>query len=149
MDYTCKTISSNIANMREYYCMASLTRVQLTSFCSVDHDYYLVIWTSVEPCLGVIGACMPAMRPLFAGFSPQSIINSIRSVISLHSLGGRSGRDQQPESEDSQKLRGDLSGDSHMVVAYHELAEGESAQSMPSDKIKVEQSFGNSGVDMV
>ena len=52
-------------------------------------DYYtLIIWTSLEPTLGVVGACLPTIRPLFQGFSPESIINSIRSVISLHSRRG-------------------------------------------------------------
>ena len=26
----------------------------------------LSIWTAVEPCMGVVGACIPSLRPLFA-----------------------------------------------------------------------------------
>ncbi|KAK3175110.1 hypothetical protein OEA41_002356 [Lepraria neglecta] len=48
--------------------------------------YSLVIWTSVEPTLGVIGACLLTLRPLFSGMSPESIIGSIRSALSLHSF---------------------------------------------------------------
>ena len=45
-----------------------------------------MLWTSIEPTLGVIGACLPTLRPFFSGISPESVIRSIRSQISLHSL---------------------------------------------------------------
>ena len=45
-----------------------------------------MLWTSIEPTLGVIGACLPTLRPYFIGVSPESVIRSIRSQISLHSL---------------------------------------------------------------
>ena len=32
---------------------------------------------------------MPALRPIFKGFSPESVIGSIRSALSLESLGSR------------------------------------------------------------
>ncbi|PQE27152.1 integral membrane protein [Rutstroemia sp. NJR-2017a WRK4] len=44
------------------------------------------IWSEVEVCIAVIAACLPTLRPLFSGSSPESIIGSIRSVISLSSL---------------------------------------------------------------
>ncbi|CAD6564414.1 MAG: hypothetical protein ASARMPREDX12_002653 [Alectoria sarmentosa] len=50
------------------------------------HYYWIVLWTSIEPTLGVIGACLPTMRPFFSGVSPESVIRSIRSQLSLHSL---------------------------------------------------------------
>ena len=40
----------------------------------------------MEPTLGVISACLPTMRALFHGMSPESIIGSIRSALSLRSL---------------------------------------------------------------
>ena len=45
-----------------------------------------MLWTSIEPTLGVVGACLPTLRPVFSGISPESVIRSIRSQISLHSL---------------------------------------------------------------
>lgn len=44
------------------------------------------IWSEVEVCVAVIAACLPTLRPLFAGSSPESIIGSIRSIFSLNSL---------------------------------------------------------------
>ena len=44
------------------------------------------MWTVVEPALGVISACLPTMRPLFSGFSPESVMDIVRSKFSLRSL---------------------------------------------------------------
>ncbi|KUJ17954.1 uncharacterized protein LY89DRAFT_683928 [Mollisia scopiformis] len=67
------------------------------------HDYYTIIWTSIEPCMGVIGACLPSLRPIFLGFSPESLVGSIRSVLSLRSMGSRDSRGRSKK--DSQRLR--------------------------------------------
>ena len=40
------------------------------------------------------------MRPLFHGLSPESVANSIRSALSLHSL-----RSSQPDADDREHLR--------------------------------------------
>ncbi|KAL6715742.1 hypothetical protein ACLMJK_006703 [Lecanora helva] len=67
--------------------------------------YSLVAWTTVEPTLGVISACLPTLRPLFAGMSPESLMGSIRSVLSLHSMRGSSpsSKDRAPP-DDRQHL---------------------------------------------
>lgn len=36
--------------------------------------------------VGLLAACLPTIRFLFKGLSPESVINSIRSALSLHSL---------------------------------------------------------------
>ena len=41
----------------------------------------------VESSLGLLGACLPTYRPLFAGVSLESVVASIRSIVSLQSLG--------------------------------------------------------------
>jgi len=43
-------------------------------------------WTIPELCVAVIAACLPTLRPIFYGWSPESIVGSIRSIISLRSL---------------------------------------------------------------
>ena len=55
----------------------------------------------VESSLGILGACLPTLRPMFKGFSPESVIRSIRSALSLHSLGSRRSK------ADSQQSRRD------------------------------------------
>ncbi|KAF4624982.1 hypothetical protein G7Y89_g13188 [Cudoniella acicularis] len=46
----------------------------------------LLYWLLVEVCLGLLAACLPTIRFLFKGLSPDSVINSIRSAFSLHSF---------------------------------------------------------------
>lgn len=65
-----------------------------------------MLWTSIEPTLGVIGACLPTLRPLFSGISPESVIRSIRSQISLHSL-------RSPKSSPKGSTKGSRNTTSH------------------------------------
>ena len=44
-------------------------------------------WTIPETCMAVVCACLPSLRPLFHGWSPESLVGSVRSAFSLHSLG--------------------------------------------------------------
>ncbi|CAG8957345.1 hypothetical protein HYFRA_00010771 [Hymenoscyphus fraxineus] len=53
------------------------------------HDYYFLIWTSIEPCMAIIGACLPSCRPIFKHYSPESIVRSIRTAFSLRSTSSR------------------------------------------------------------
>ena len=45
-------------------------------------------WTVPETCIAVVCACLPTLRPIFISMSPESVIGSIRSALSLRSLGG-------------------------------------------------------------
>ncbi|MCJ1420086.1 hypothetical protein MMC32_006443 [Xylographa parallela] len=47
----------------------------------------VLYWPMVESSLGLLGACLPTYRPLFAGVSLESVVASIRSIVSLQSLG--------------------------------------------------------------
>jgi len=58
---------------------------------SKDHDvtYHegpLFYWTVPECCLSVVCACLPTLRPIFHGWSPESLMGSVRSALSLSSL---------------------------------------------------------------
>jgi len=70
------------------------------------HDYYFLIWTSIEPCMALIGASLPACRPAFHHFSPESLFGSIRSAFSLRSMRSRNDRPENISIKDSQQLRG-------------------------------------------
>ncbi len=43
----------------------------------------ILFWAMMQMGIAVTVACLPTLRPLFHGFSPESIIHSIRSRISL------------------------------------------------------------------
>lgn len=47
----------------------------------------ILIWGQVEASIAVVAACLPTLRPLFHGKSPESLIGSIRSMLSLNSTG--------------------------------------------------------------
>ena len=87
------------------------------------HYYWIVLWTSIETTLGIIGACLPTLRTLFSGLSPESIIRSIRSQFSLHSL--RSPKGSPKGSHKSSRNGSPLSGpqsESHERFAHSDEA---------------------------
>ena len=45
-----------------------------------------IFWSLFETGVAVPVACLPTLRPIFHGLSPESVINSIRSMISLSSI---------------------------------------------------------------
>ena len=49
-----------------------------------------MFWGMLEIGVAMVAACLPVLRPLFRGWSPESIINSLRSAISLRSMGSGS-----------------------------------------------------------
>ena len=50
---------------------------------SLTVSYY---WSLLEAGLALIAACLPPMSYLFTHFNVHSVINSIRSTLSLHSF---------------------------------------------------------------
>jgi len=62
-----------------------------------DHDTTydeapIFYWTIPESCIAVVAACLPTIRPVFRGWSAESIVASIRSIISLRSLDSQGNR---------------------------------------------------------
>ncbi|KAL9620551.1 MAG: hypothetical protein Q9160_004912 [Pyrenula sp. 1 TL-2023] len=46
----------------------------------------ILIWSRIEPCCSVVAACLPTLGPLVrSGRDPGSLVNSIRSIFSVHS----------------------------------------------------------------
>ena len=83
-----------------------------------------MLWTSIEPTLGVIGACLPTLRPLFSGVSPESVIRSIRSQISLHSIRSTKGSPKgSPKGSRDASSHSGPSSDSNERFAHVGVAE--------------------------
>jgi len=51
-----------------------------------------MVWSYVEVGVGVVAACLPTIRPILNRRTPESIVNSVRSKISLNSMGSASRR---------------------------------------------------------
>lgn len=61
----------------------------------------------LELGVGMIAICLPTLRPLFRDWSPESIVRSIRSALSLHSIhsgGGSPGRSTGRSAKEAQQL---------------------------------------------
>ena len=62
----------------------------------------LLFWGMAELGVGMVAICLPTLRPLLVSWSIEKVIQSVRSVISLHSLAssssqrGSKGRCQGP-----------------------------------------------------
>ena len=60
------------------------------SWIIAEKDLALVtnieVWSQVEAGVAVIAACLPTLRPLFLGKSLETLISSIRSMLSLTSI---------------------------------------------------------------
>jgi len=51
---------------------------------ALDYTYTeapALYWGAIETCVGVICACLPTLRPLFAGFSSESLIRSFEAGL--------------------------------------------------------------------
>ena len=57
-----------------------------------------VAWGQIEVGVAIFAACLPALRPLFQGNSPESLIGRIRSKLSFGSL--FSGKQELSDVED-------------------------------------------------
>lgn len=45
-----------------------------------------VYWPMVESSLGIVGACLPLLRPIFTNTSAKSVFSSLRAMVSLVSF---------------------------------------------------------------
>ncbi|KAL9102100.1 MAG: hypothetical protein Q9187_009165, partial [Circinaria calcarea] len=58
---------------------------------SQDDLTNIFIWTAIEPCMGVICACLPTLGPVFqGGYLPESLLGSFKSYLLLLSRSNRS-----------------------------------------------------------
>lgn len=69
-------------------------------------DTNAIIWAHVEAGVAVIAATLPTLRPLFLGHSPESLLGSIKSKISLQSVGSKGSKTRKRRSitSDTQEL---------------------------------------------
>ena len=76
----------------------------------------------VELGVGIIAICLPTLRPLFRGWSPESILRSIRSALSLRSLhsGGSGGSGARRSPGRSAKEAQQLGSESSIVGIHME-----------------------------
>jgi len=109
----------------------------------------ILFWAMMQMGIAVTVACLPTLRPLFHGFSPESIIHSIRSRVSLQSLRGK-GSDH-PYNKNSNNKPGTSRSDSFTALAYDAIYAGGEADIRTFimgevDKRKEEESLPQRGI---
>ena len=57
-----------------------------------------MVWTFVEVGVGTIAACLPTLKPIFDSRTPESIVNSVRSKLSINSQGSPTRRKAKSDS---------------------------------------------------
>ncbi|KAF2232749.1 hypothetical protein EV356DRAFT_568444 [Viridothelium virens] len=155
-----KLVVSGIFLLGAFVCVASIVRLYYLAIHlnpsqeeQEDLTYNLgdiILWSSVEPCVGVICACLPTLRPVINRQSLYSTIASIRGLLSL-----RSGSSDQTDSFLSaqnrfqhtkvQKLRPFYPMDEeHSLVrqVYGRAATNGGGESLPMQTIELERSLG-------
>ena len=74
------TICTGIAKVVVFYDVIAAADNVLTT----DITYIctpIVYWSMIESALGIVGACLPLMRPLVAGTSSSGFMRSLRSIV--------------------------------------------------------------------
>ena len=59
----------------------------------------LLFWAMMEMGVAMVAVCLPTLRPLFRNWSLESIIRSVRSAVSLRSMG--SSRRSPPSAQEA------------------------------------------------
>jgi len=93
--YFIRLASSTNFNLSSSVCVASIVRIYYMTFLanSVDITWIMgdvFIWSSVEPCIGILCACLPTLKPLLRhALHHISIFSSSKNTNSSHTVSGR------------------------------------------------------------
>ena len=75
----------------------------IISWVILDNIAPTLYWTQLEGAIAVVSACLPTMRPIFHGFSPESLLGSIRTKMKLYMKLNKSSQGRDFERNSSAK----------------------------------------------
>ena len=61
------------------------SRLEVCPADEIDQNYYYLVWSSIEPCIGCVGCCLPTLRPLFTAQRDVGIFSYVRSLFGTRS----------------------------------------------------------------
>ena len=108
-----------------------------------------MVWSFVEAGVGVIAACLPTFKPLLSKRTAESIVNSVRSKLSLDSLKSskrqgsdvdhlsrvtNEGHEMQPDNLSAQRIYGDEATTVQTQIRHSD----KNSRDLPNDQIVVE-----------
>ena len=85
----------------------------LMAYMALDFLTPTQYWPMIESSLGILGACLPTYSPLYKKVSLESIIASVRSMISLRSV--NSSRSPRTQAVSNNKDSASLSSEAKIV----------------------------------
>ena len=115
----------------------------------------MAIWSSAEPCLGIVAACLPTLRPLFKNFFTTPVGSKEHAVANYdlsESRSAGSGKTQNMRSGNNHPFQylGDSADETTGVVAYSASAtstgdkiSGLDTDDIPLNTIAVNTSWEN------
>ena len=56
----------------------------IISWVVLDNLAPTIYWTQLEGAIAVVSACLPTTRPIFHGVSPESLLGSIRTKMTMY-----------------------------------------------------------------
>lgn len=109
----------------------------------------VAVWSQVEAGIAVITACLPSIRPLFHRKSLESLVNSLRSAISLHSLNNsqhRPDHGNDPTHRDTatvlDKVGKGKSGIAHPTIDTEITGNYNTSEDVPANTIHLQSGLG-------
>ena len=109
----------------------------------------VAVWSQVEAGIAVIAACSPSIRPLFHRKSLESLVDSLRSAMSLHSLNNpqhRLNHDNDPTRRDTatilDKVGKGRSGNVYPTINTDITRNYESSDDIPANAIYLQSGLG-------
>lgn len=109
-------------------------------------------WVVIEASLAIISACLPTLRPIFRGLSLETVVRSVRSVLSIippRKNGSKSYGSANLEQGGRKDSDSSTAGINHSHMAPEESGFDnrvtgscpETLDSMPSDGVMAHRSF--------
>ncbi|RHZ57293.1 putative integral membrane protein Pth11-like [Aspergillus thermomutatus] len=97
-----KILVSGIFLLGGFVCVASIVRIYFMTFLSRSLDITWImgdvfIWSSVEPCIGIVCACLPTLQPLLR--------STLKSIFGSSRIAGKFGASSSQEVELDRKRR--------------------------------------------
>ena len=133
MDVTCEYITD---------CSSQLCLIFLTGATGI-----VAVWSTAEPCLGIVAACLPTLRPLFSRFIPTTSSSSARGGYSSNESGGSSSTGQSQRMKKGQPRPAKDSYTDSRTETYImsdpevDKMSGDRSKSLPHNAIEVSTSW--------
>lgn len=100
----------------------------------------------IEAALCIIAVCLPSLRPVFRGVSPENLLNSLRSALSLHSFNSRPSTYREPSFEEQNRKESGASDFAMMEQPYQGSPQYETTAGKGPEKVDGKDDMPERGI---